>query len=45
MKFAREPVTHFILKSHPTRGGWIEMETALATRWITRVPPHKGWVD
>ena len=31
--------------SHPTRGGWIEIEYIGCSCLLIPVPPHKGWVD
>ena len=31
--------------SHPTRGGGIEITEQRAVTWLTKVPPHAGWVD
>ena len=31
--------------SHPSRGGWIEMESRLLCNIFGKVPPLTGWVD
>ena len=32
-------------KSHPIRGGWIEMSDDREAVEQLKVPPHTGWVD
>ena len=31
--------------SHPTRGGWIEIDILFLKEQEIAVPPHTGWVD
>ena len=45
MKFLPHKGDYSGTKSHPTRGGWIEIIKLGMEAAKLKVPPHKGWVD